>query len=105
MNIISWKCPLCGEAFEDNETDFMEDAFREYRKRKGYLQPEEIKAFRKHLKLSQNEFGNLVGIGLASVNRYENGGLQSEAAEKALRFVMQKYSDQIIENPYSGITP
>jgi len=37
------------------------------------LSPEEIKELRQKLGLTQEEFGRLLGVGFATVNRWENG--------------------------------
>ena len=37
---------------------------------KGMLQPEEIRAFREWRGLTQKEFSDLLGIGIATLNRY-----------------------------------
>ena len=37
------------------------------------MKPEQIKALRLKMMLTQTEFANLLGIAFQSVNRYENG--------------------------------
>jgi len=76
-----YRCASCGEEFEVLEEDYdpYAAAYREYRRRKGWVQPEEIKEFRESLGLTQKQFSDLLGIGIATLNRYENGTLQSEA--------------------------
>jgi len=85
--VVLYKCSVCGESFEDPlaQTGPVELAYIEYRKRKGLLQPDEIKAFRSRFGLTQAELGKLLGFGGASISRYENGALQDEAHDKALR--------------------
>lgn len=82
-----YECVCCGDRFEVNARDYdpYETVYREYRRRKGMLQPEEIKAFRKKIGLSQGEFGSLFGAGVASINRYENGSLQTESIDRAMQ--------------------
>lgn len=86
-----YHCEECGEDFEIPRPDYdpLDAAYREYRIRKGMAQPEEIKKFRKELGLTQKELSELLGIGIATVNRYENGALQSEAHDQAIRLSMQ----------------
>jgi len=50
-----YHCEECGEDFEIPRPDYdpLDAAYREYRNRKGMLQPEEIKKFRKELGLTQ----------------------------------------------------
>jgi putative zinc finger/helix-turn-helix YgiT family protein len=83
-----YKCNECEEDFEIPSPDYdpLDLAYREYRSKKGMKQPEEIKKFRKELGLTQKEFSQILGIGIASLNRYENGALQSEAHDRIIHF-------------------
>ncbi|MEW6586709.1 MAG: type II TA system antitoxin MqsA family protein, partial [Nitrospirota bacterium] len=84
-------CLSCGNTFDDPQSEFdpLVPAYREYRKRHGLTQPEEIRQFRKRYGLTQSEFSAILGWGIATLNRYENGALQSEAHEKTLRLSMK----------------
>ena len=86
-----YQCEECGEEYEIPSLDYdpLDEAYRIYRSRKGLLQPEEIKDFRKKLALSQKEMSNILGIGIATLNRYENGSLQSDAHDNLIRSYMQ----------------
>lgn len=86
-----YHCNVCGEEYEHFQPGYdpMDKAYRQFRERKGLLQPEEIKDFRKKLGLSQKEFSKLLGIGIATLNRYENGALQSESHDQNIRFCME----------------
>jgi len=68
--------------------DPFELAYREYRRRHALLQPEEIAGWRKSYNLTQGEFAGLLGVGVATLNRYENGALQNESNENLIRLVM-----------------
>lgn len=85
------KCRECENTFDDPSSDHdpLELAYREYRKRHGMMQPEDIKAFRKKYGLSQGELSGILGWGIATLNRYENGALQSQAHENTLKLVME----------------
>ena len=85
------KCRVCENTFDapSSDHDPLELAYREYRKRHGMMQPEDIKAFRKKYGLSQGELSSILGWGIATLNRYENGALQSQAHEKILRLAME----------------
>ncbi len=93
-----YRCASCGEEFEVLEEDYdpYAAAYREYRRRKGWVQPEEIKEFRESLGLTQKQFSDLLGIGIATLNRYENGALQSEANNQLIQLC--------IENPWTLLT-
>jgi len=53
------------------------------------VQPDEIKKFRKELGLTQKELSEILGFGIATLNRYENGALQTEAHDQIIRMCMQ----------------
>ena len=84
------RCLVCGEEFEDPRSgdDPLDRAYREYRRRHGMMQPEEIQAVRKKYGLTQGEMSRLLGWGAVTLSRYENGALQNEAHEKILRLAM-----------------
>ena len=86
-----YKCKTCGGEFDDpkSEHDPLEKAYGVYRGRHELLQPEEIKNFRKRYGLTQNELSRLLGWGLVTLSRYENGALQDEAHDKILRLAME----------------
>jgi putative zinc finger/helix-turn-helix YgiT family protein len=85
------KCDVCENEFESPEMghDVAELALRAYRKEVGLLSPEEIKVFRKSLGLTQHELSELLGWGGATLSRYENGALQDEAHDRAMRMIME----------------
>lgn len=91
VEVKYYKCKSCGEEFEDPRSgeDPLDKAYREYRRRHGMLQPEEILESRKSFGLTQNEMNRLLGWGGATLSRYENGALQDETHEKALRLAME----------------
>ncbi len=91
IEVNFFKCGDCNTEFEDPkmENDPYDSAYREYRRRFGMLQPEDIKDFRKKYGLTQTELSQLLGWGGATLSRYENGALQDEAHEKTLRLVLE----------------
>jgi putative zinc finger/helix-turn-helix YgiT family protein len=90
LDIEYIKCKECGDEVLNPELspDPFELAYKEYRHKHSLLQPEEISTWRKANHLNQNELAKLIGIGIATLNRYENGALQNESHEKLLRLVM-----------------
>ncbi len=76
-------CDACG-VIED-EVDPAEIAFQMYREKEGLLTPEQIREIRKRYRLSQKSFAALLGMGEATINRYEGGGIQDEAHDTAIR--------------------
>jgi putative zinc finger/helix-turn-helix YgiT family protein len=83
------KCVQCGdEVLDPNLKDPFDLAYREYRKRHGFLQPEEIRDWRNANKLTQGEWAKLLGLGIVTIGRYENGSLQDASHDKLLRLAM-----------------
>jgi DNA-binding XRE family transcriptional regulator len=56
----------------------------EYRAAHGLLTSVEIRSRRKQLGMSQEEFANHVGVGVASVKRWEMGKIQDERSNKLI---------------------
>jgi len=85
------RCPACGEEFEDMNAkiDPYNQAYEEYRRRKGMVHPAQIVDFRKKYGLTQKELSELLGFGGVTLSRYENGALQDEAHDQLLQFAMQ----------------
>jgi len=86
-----YKCSVCGEEFDDprSDDDPLDKAYREYRRRRGMSQPEDIRALRTRYGLTQGELSKLLGWGATTLSRYENGALQDEAHEKTFRLAME----------------
>lgn len=88
VEVEVYRCSECREEIlGSNSTDPFEQAYRVYRKNHCLLQPEEIKTIRKKYGLTQNELSKILGWGLATLSRYENGALQDEAHDKILRLI------------------
>lgn len=90
LEVDSCVCINCGEvAFSpDIDEASLKQFYREYRKRSGLLQPEEIREIRRMYDLSQEAFARVLGLGAKTIARYENGSLQDEA-QNNLIFLMQ----------------
>lgn len=90
VSVNSLHCSICNNIFNDPDLriDVLEIAYRKYRSIHGMIQPEKIKNFRTSLGLTQVEFSKLVGIGTATLSRYENGSLQDAAHENLLNLIM-----------------
>lgn len=91
VDVEYFRCTECDAEFRDprSDEDPLDDAYREYRRRHGMVQPEEIKAFRKRFALTQQQLADLLGWGAVTLSRYENGALQDEAHDTVLRLVME----------------
>ena len=91
VRVEYFKCVDCGSEFEDPQSTYdpLEVAYHEYRTRHGMVQPEAIRQFREQFGLTQLELSNLLGLGGATLSRYENGALQDEAHNTMLGLAMQ----------------
>ena len=94
VEVEYYQCIFCGEAFDDprSENDPLEKAYREYRRRHNMMQPQEIRDLRVGYGLTQHEMAKILGWGLATLSRYENGALQDEAHDKTLRLAMDPHN-------------
>ena len=79
-------CESCGEFFMGADAEIAQhEAVCRYLDR---LTPAEIKKLRKSLRLNQADFAVKVGVGIASIKRWEAGNLiQSTSMDKLLRSV------------------
>ncbi len=75
-NSIGW-APLVDEGFEK--------LYRAYRDKMDIPQPEDIVALRKRYGFSQRVFAAIVGVGVASLQRYEQGNLPTDSHAQLLR--------------------
>ena len=65
-----YQCPTCGENFTSRlGHDALDEAYREYRRRHGFLQPEEIRHWRESYGLAQTELSHLLEWDEATLNR------------------------------------
>jgi Helix-turn-helix. len=74
-------CCVCGEELFDEELDEenIKRVYDIYREKHGILSSEEIKNIRECYGLSQRVFARLLGIGEASIARYETGALPEKS--------------------------
>jgi putative zinc finger/helix-turn-helix YgiT family protein len=85
------KCGVCGREFNspELEQDLAAMALDAYRAKAGLLTPAQIREFRAAFDLTQQELARLLGWGLTTLSRYENGSIQDEAHDRALRMLMR----------------
>lgn len=84
-----YKCLECGVEFDDPKSnhDPLAIAYKEYRRRHGMMQPNEIRELRKRHGLTQKEFCKLLGWGEVTLSRYENGALQDYTHNTILQLI------------------
>ena len=80
------RCPLCG--YETIEGPQMAEFGRlladRYREDHGLLTSVEIRSLRKRLGMTQEEFARHVGVGVASVKRWEMGKIQDQRSNECI---------------------
>jgi len=83
------KCSKCGEEFINPKLhlDPLAEAYRIYRKKHNMLQPEQIKTLRKRYGIRQAELARVLGWGAVTLSRYENGSLQDNTHDRALKLL------------------
>lgn len=74
-------CCKCGQTVWDEEIEERNEkiVFDEYRAKKKFLSPAEIKAIREAIGISQSAFSRLLGFGAKTITRYEGGAPQDTA--------------------------
>lgn len=94
-------CKECGCDIEDpyEEKDPIAEAYRIYKQKHNMLQAEDIKDLRKKYSLTQGESGNILGLDLVTISRYENGCLQTKANDSLLRSI--RNSSSFLEKSYN----
>lgn len=90
VDVEYYKCSVCGEEFlvPKPQDDPFEKAYRLYRQKRKMLQPSEIRDFRNRYNLTQSELANLLGLGGATISRYETGKIQDESHDTLLRLAL-----------------
>jgi len=108
------KCKKCGnelfDAYLENEN--LKKLYRVYAQKHNLVLPEDIKRIREKYNVSQALFANILGIGKATIERYENGSLPTEsisnlikAAENPTIFLdlLEKNKDKLSVSDYEYI--
>lgn len=80
-------CPRCNERIaEPSLTDEnLEKAYAAYRDKMSIPQPGQLRELRESYGFSQRQFAELIGIGVASLQRYERGSLATDSHAEILR--------------------
>lgn len=83
-NMPEWHCAACGLSVTDGESDeALQNALRVH---VGLLNPQQIKAGLRELRISQDKFAERLGCAAESVSRWLNGAvLQSRAYDRLMR--------------------
>lgn len=80
-------CPVCAlSAGTIQSAGNLQHAIAEaYRKQSNLLTGKNIKKLRKAKRLTQADLADLMGVGIASVKRWETGSIQTKSMDQALR--------------------
>ena len=89
-------CPICGNkiavgTYAQANDEAIYSAYRKYWK---VPTGDEIRAFRESLGLSQQAFASLLGVGVATVQRYEKGSLPTEAHVALIKRIFDPVSQR-----------
>lgn len=76
-----------GEEIFDRQLEIENDAklYDIYKRRKGLLTISEIKSIRSKYGMNQKEYALVLGVGEVTINRFENGAIQTEATDTIMR--------------------
>jgi len=92
VEVEGYRCASCGEVyFTPDQADTAQRlAASVLRKKEGLLAPEDIRAIRKRLGLTQADLERLLGVGPKTVVRWERGTVfQSSSVDRLLRVVAE----------------
>lgn len=86
VTVPVWTCESCGFQYTDETAE--ERRHEAVCHHLGRLSPAEVLSVRKDIGMSQDEFADLTGIGIASIKRWELGNqIQNASIDKYLRLV------------------
>lgn len=79
--------PKTGEEVFDRNIEIINDSnlYDLYKKKVGLLTISEIKRIRKKYNMNQKEYAMALGVGEVTINRFENGAIQTEATDAIMR--------------------
>lgn len=87
VEIEGRQCTQCGHQIVAGRhmSEFMQKLGDAYRVSKGLLTSAEIRRQRESLGMSQTEFADYLGVGVAGVKRWELGDIQNKAVDELIR--------------------
>lgn len=92
-------CSICGARINPNDVWAQNDllVFDTYRRLKGLLTSEEIKAIRKKRGLTQVQLAQLIHCGEKNITRYETGTIQDKVFDLLIRLVDNDASYKVLK--------
>lgn len=90
VKVEEYLCEICGfEAGTPEQTTIIKRKLCDaYREKVGLLSGEQIRRLRSKLNLSQKALAESLGVGIASVKRWETGSIQNVSMDKSLRNIL-----------------
>ena len=81
------RCPTCGDSIADEQMTCanLSEGLNAYRVSQGLLSPAEIRRAYERYGLTQQSFAKLLGLGAATLSRYEHGAVQTKQIDLAIR--------------------
>ncbi|MDD4265907.1 MAG: DUF4065 domain-containing protein [Aminobacterium colombiense] len=97
-------CPYCNEPIGDKlYAALLDKAYEEYRKRNDLMSAADVVDIRKRYKLSQSLFARSLGIGEASLQRYEKGSIPNQSVHTILELAKNPDSYLQILNQHKSL--
>lgn len=107
INSYVAKCKRCNsELFEPYlENENLKQLYRKYAKKHNLILPEDIKSMREKYDVSQTLFAIILGIGEATIERYESGSLPSKSISNLIKSAENPlFFSRMLENNKSKLT-
>lgn len=107
INSYVAKCKRCNsELFEPYlENENLKQLYRKYAKKHNLVLPEDIKSMREKYDVSQTLFAIILGIGEATIERYESGSLPSKSISNLIKSAENPlFFSRMLENNKSKLT-
>ena len=85
--IVILTCSQCGDEVYDKDNEVSNDImiFDQYKKTKKLMTSKEIIRIREKYSISQVTLSKIMGFGIKTITRYENGAIQDNAHDNLLR--------------------
>lgn len=82
-------CKNCGEEVFDKDVEIANDIllFDDYKRKNSLLTANEIAKIREKYKISQATLSKILGFGIKTITRYENGTIQDNTHDNLLRLI------------------
>lgn len=97
----TYECDSCGASVNDSDQQKIKvtaisDAYRSH---KGLYTSLEIRKFREDMQMSQDKFADYLGVGVASIRRWEGAGIQDLSQNEVIRLKCDEasFENQLIE--------